>query len=410
MGSVVGGILGQNAAAGDRAQASNEAGIANQILQQIQQAPDVSKPLILQQYKQAGLLTPQMEQAISAGPSALSGVQSDAQSLNAQRQALSQLQQRSTQGLTAADRAALAQAQQGAQSDTQAKIGQILQQQQAQMGGQGSTGRTLAAELQAAQGGSNQEFNNANQVAQMAQQNALNATSQAGQLGGQINQQQFSEAAQKAAAADQMNRFNTQNQLAVQQQNVGAANQAQAGNLANLQGLNNQNVSSQNQELNNQLQRQMQQYGANVNTAQVQAGGANNYANSLNNQANSIAQGYSNIGSGVDQAATGIYGALNSGPTALQQAQTNYYNTGTANNLQNQGFWQGGMANFKQGGEVPGQAKMPGDHPANDTVHAKLSPGEIVVPRSLAESKIGKEMLKLIHAHNAVKNKMNGQD
>lgn len=43
---------------------------------------------------------------------------------------------------------------------------------------------------------------------------------------------------------------------------------------------------------------------------------------------------------------------------------------------------QPNVANFKQGGEVPGQASMPGDHPANDTVHAKLSPGEVVVPRT----------------------------
>lgn len=38
------------------------------------------------------------------------------------------------------------------------------------------------------------------------------------------------------------------------------------------------------------------------------------------------------------------------------------------------------------GGEVPGVAKVQGDHPANDTVPAMLSPGEIVVPRSAAKS------------------------
>lgn len=40
------------------------------------------------------------------------------------------------------------------------------------------------------------------------------------------------------------------------------------------------------------------------------------------------------------------------------------------------------VSSFKQGGEVPGKAPVPGDHPANDTVHAKLSPGEVVVPRT----------------------------
>jgi len=34
------------------------------------------------------------------------------------------------------------------------------------------------------------------------------------------------------------------------------------------------------------------------------------------------------------------------------------------------------------GGAVPGHAKVPGDSSINDTVHAKLSPGEAVIPRS----------------------------
>lgn len=37
---------------------------------------------------------------------------------------------------------------------------------------------------------------------------------------------------------------------------------------------------------------------------------------------------------------------------------------------------------MRPGGPVPGAAPMPGDHPANDVVPAKLSPGEVVVPRS----------------------------
>lgn len=38
----------------------------------------------------------------------------------------------------------------------------------------------------------------------------------------------------------------------------------------------------------------------------------------------------------------------------------------------------------KEGGEVPGKAKVKGDSPKNDTVTAKLSPGEVVIPRSAA--------------------------
>jgi hypothetical protein len=47
---------------------------------------------------------------------------------------------------------------------------------------------------------------------------------------------------------------------------------------------------------------------------------------------------------------------------------------------------KGGAINFKPGGKVPGQAKVKGDSYANDTVPAKLSPGEVVIPRSVMNS------------------------
>lgn len=42
---------------------------------------------------------------------------------------------------------------------------------------------------------------------------------------------------------------------------------------------------------------------------------------------------------------------------------------------------------YKKGGLVPGQAKVAGDNYKNDTVNAKLSPKEIVLPRSVTLSK-----------------------
>ena len=41
---------------------------------------------------------------------------------------------------------------------------------------------------------------------------------------------------------------------------------------------------------------------------------------------------------------------------------------------------------MRSGGPVPGQAPVPGDSPMNDTVHARLSPGEFVVPRSIVQN------------------------
>lgn len=52
------------------------------------------------------------------------------------------------------------------------------------------------------------------------------------------------------------------------------------------------------------------------------------------------------------------------------------------------GFGQmamGGLGGMSEGGQVPGQPRVFGDDEANDIVPAKLSPGEIVIPRSITQ-------------------------
>lgn len=48
---------------------------------------------------------------------------------------------------------------------------------------------------------------------------------------------------------------------------------------------------------------------------------------------------------------------------------------------------QGGVADYRSGGHIPGKAKVKGDSVKNDTVPAVLSPGEVVIPRSVMNSK-----------------------
>ncbi len=49
------------------------------------------------------------------------------------------------------------------------------------------------------------------------------------------------------------------------------------------------------------------------------------------------------------------------------------------------GIAQGITSSMSAGGKVPGQAEVFGDDERNDTVPARLSPGEIVIPRSIAQ-------------------------
>jgi hypothetical protein len=49
-------------------------------------------------------------------------------------------------------------------------------------------------------------------------------------------------------------------------------------------------------------------------------------------------------------------------------------------------FCNGGMTDYRSGGTVPGKAEVKGDSPKNDTVPAVVSPGEIVLPRSVTQA------------------------
>lgn len=53
----------------------------------------------------------------------------------------------------------------------------------------------------------------------------------------------------------------------------------------------------------------------------------------------------------------------------------------------------GAAAGAAHGTVVPGKAPVAGDDPKNDIVHTMLSPGEIVIPRSVAQAPGFKEML-----------------
>jgi hypothetical protein len=94
----------------------------------------------------------------------------------------------------------------------------------------------------------------ANRQAQMgmdlkaqAEQRALNALIQSGQLGGQMQERDFGQQAQQAQAADLINRFNLQNRQDIQSRNVGSKNQAQQYNVNQRQNISNQNVGLKNQ-------------------------------------------------------------------------------------------------------------------------------------------------------------------
>lgn len=394
-GAIASGIASKNASAGALGDANNNRVMANNMIQELQNAPDISKPLILEKYKQAGLLTPQMEADIKASMPQTISV--DPSLRNAQQQALKTMQERSAGGLTAADRAGLNQARMAAQGDVKGRLASI--QQQAAMRGQSGGGAELAAQLMAAQGGANTEAEAADRLAAQAQNAALQSTQQAGSQAGSMEGQQFGEAANQRDAQQQMERFNVGNQIAQQQRNVSSANQAQAGNLANLQNINNANVTNQNQEDRDQLNRQMQQWQNNVKLAGIKSDSMLGRATQQQAEGERAGQAaYNSISGPANAVGSMIGGGFGQKPAAAGGTSNSAYSSG------------GSVQDYRDGGKVPGQAQVAGDSPRNDTVHAKLSPQEIVVPRTLSQSPFGKTLLKLIKAHNEVKNHLNSED
>jgi len=67
----------------------------------------------------------------------------------------------------------------------------------------------------------------------------------------------------------------------------------------------------------------------------------------------------------------------------------------------------GKVRDYRRGGRVPGQGKVPGDDYANDTVDAKLSPKEIVIPRSITMNPNAPELSK--HYVDGILNEKKGK-
>jgi hypothetical protein len=197
--------------------------------------------------KLQGIITPEEGDAILQDPSLLANITGSPQAQGAQMQALSKLQEIvGADGLTAADKANLAEV--NAEADARSRGSREALAMGARERGVGGSGVDLVSQMIADQAGAGQRNQAGLDVAKMAQERALQAIMKSGELGGQIQGQQFGEQAQKAAAQDAINRFNTATKQQVQSDTVSARNTAQASNLANRQRIADTNVGLANQK------------------------------------------------------------------------------------------------------------------------------------------------------------------
>lgn len=301
----------------------------------------------------------------------------------------------------------------------QAQVAQIMQDTGRNLAGQrgaieqqaearGVPVGMLQAALQSQNAG--QDLQTANQGALQAQgqayQQALQAMGQGAGAGATLQGQQNTQANTVGQAQNAMQQFNAANQQNAAANNAGYQQQANQYNtgMANQIGQQNTGLANERTRYNAQVpetvfQNQMQKAGG-------VAGANQNIAQNATNQGNQELGIYGGLlgagatafgGPGGAMLGSGAGRGFSSGPPASantgQYAPPGYEKGGVVNPIPahydcgHPGCMaHGGMVDYKHGGQVPGHAQVAGDSPQNDTVHANLSPGEVVLPRSMTQS------------------------
>lgn len=343
-----------------------------------------------------GTVNPNAIQVASQAPSAYNDIALDPATRAAQMDALSQYTNiANSGGLDANAKLALQQAIDATNAQSQGAQGAIMRSAQAQ--GQGGGDFALTQRAIAAQGASNTGATEGLQTAAMAEANREAALNQMANIGSGINASDYGQAATKAAAQNTINATNqtatnaantgnVANQLQSGEFNVGTAQNVNAANTAAGQNKAYYNASLPQQQFNNELAKAggiAGVSGAQANAAQTATGQSNAMTGALLGAAGTI--GGAAIGGPVG-AAVGKTVANSVAPTpktAGVAGTTQAYSKGGYTCYADGGVAHDHAICMKLGGHVGGEAKVAGDSEANDTVPAMLSPGELVIPRSV---------------------------
>lgn len=185
-------------------------------------------------------IDPSIAQSQDMGPSAMEGISLDPALRQQQQASLSALQDLANNGgMTAQDKAQLSRIQTEAESADRGRRGAIQQNMAAR--GMTGSGMDLLAQLQSSQGATDRQAQQGLDVAGMAQQRALDAMQQSGQMAGNMRNQDFSQQSDVARAKDAISQFNAANRNQFSQFNTSAKNQAATQNAQNQMSMDQYN-------------------------------------------------------------------------------------------------------------------------------------------------------------------------
>jgi len=296
--SLVGGMMGNNAAAGDRAKSN---AILDQMLGQYQnlQTPDVEAlKVYLEQMQSQGDLTPEQEAVVGQlGTSQLGSISLDPAMRAKQMEALQAMSGVAKDGMSATDKSQLEELLRTSAAQTQAEQKRVLENRASR--GMAGGGDELAAALGNTQSGANSRSAEALKIAAQAADRRLNATNTGANLAAAIESSDYNRAAQKATANDAIANFNASLKQGVEGRNTNTANAAQSTNLANKQSLANQNTALRNQQNTYNTNLAQQDFENKLKKLQGMSGVATGVSTNAANNANATAGAYSSAGSGI---------------------------------------------------------------------------------------------------------------
>jgi hypothetical protein len=208
-------------------------------------------------------------------------------------------------GFRPEDLAQIRQIEDATNRENQARIQSIQQSMQAR--GQGGSGAELAASLQASQSAANRAAQQGLDVSGQASKRALEAIMQGGTLGGQLREQDYKVASDRARAQEELNRFNVEADMSRQQRTVGSRNRAAEMDWENRQAIANKNIGMRNQETLRQSDARRQKWIDDMDRAKALSGQFQKQSDYQNAKADSTAKQWAGIGQSVGQGLTSYF-------------------------------------------------------------------------------------------------------
>jgi len=262
-----------------------------------------AQQIVSEKYRSAGMMTPELEEAVKLGDSNYGGISTDPRYKEAQLKALDELQGISDSGgYNLSDKAGLEKTLGDINADERGHREAILAD--ARSKGQVGSGSELVAQLMNQQAAADRAHSSGLSVAAEAQKRALDSILQRGNMAGSLRSQDYGEQEKAAAAADAIAKWNAQNTQSVRGANVDRGNNAQQYNLSNNQRIMDANtgLSNSDQQYNKGLFQQQFQNKLNVGSAKAnaRAGQATNTLAAGNAAANTWAK----AGQGIGQVAS----------------------------------------------------------------------------------------------------------